>query len=194
MWRTNNSMLLGDVLSVTTAIRTLMRGGASFEVVPEKMAGRLALRGRNVMRFGSVADSREVSLDLEGTPYFVRYDPALLEFVIAGRPGSVSAGKSYVSKRGPDGYIYGLLTVMPTEGAPARRTVIASGVTSGSTQAAQEFFASADRLRDLKRRFQTQGLPGFPPSYQVIVKCVVDNSVLVSYEYESHAVFPGKRR
>lgn len=64
MYRTDNSLLLGDALAATVAVRTLTLLGASFEVLPEKLAGHPALRGRNVMRFGSLSDSHEVALDL----------------------------------------------------------------------------------------------------------------------------------
>jgi hypothetical protein len=34
-----------------------------------------------------------------------------------------------------------------------------------------EYFASASALRDLRQRFAREGISGFPPAYQVVVKC-----------------------
>ena len=66
--------------------------------------------------------------------------------------------------------------------------VVFSGITSAGTQGAAEFFASAHSLRHLRSIFAREGINGFPPAYQVVVKCTCNNMLLVSYEYRLHKV------
>ena len=42
-----------------------------------------------------------------------------------------------------------------------------------------------ERLRTI---FAKEGIRGFPPAYQVVVKCKFSNMLLVSYEYYFHRV------
>lgn len=189
MWRTNNSMLLGDAMAGALAVSTLSSLGASFEVLPEKMAGPVALKGRNIMRFGSPTDSRDIALELKRARFSIYYDPGELEEVVTDRvPGTPGATK-YVSSRQLGGFYYAILTVMPSEDSGSRhRTVIASGVSSGGAHAAMQYFSSVEHLRELKSRFAAQGLHGFPPAYQVILKYVIQNAVSVRFVYENHVV------
>jgi hypothetical protein len=194
MWRTNNSMLLGDALAAAIGTRTLSQLGASFELLPEKSAGRVALRGRNIFRFGSPTDTKEVALDLARARYTIRYDPARLEEVITDQPPGRSSPADFVSQRAIGGrsygLMYGLLTVIPTEGSDRRhRTAIVSGVSSACAHGAMEFFTSAAHLRTLKQRFAAEGHTTFPDAYQVVIRCTVENSTLITYDYEKHAIF-----
>lgn len=130
MYRTDNSLLLGDALAATVAVRTLTLLGASFEVLPEKLAGHPALRGRNVMRFGSPSDSHEVALDLSRAAFSIRYDPSIPDEVVTNKTPGTPGAEVFRPKRGSDGYSYALLTVMPAEDSASDRIVIASGISS----------------------------------------------------------------
>jgi hypothetical protein len=95
-----------------------------------------------------------------------------------------------IGKSGELSTLYGLVTVLPSEGFAdkAKRTVIFSGAGSPGTQGAMEFFSSAERMKELKARFVKSGLRGFPLSYQVVVKCTTSGFRLLSTEYQSHTV------
>jgi len=53
-----------------------------------------------------------------------------------------------------------------------------------------EFFCSPVHMRQLKERFLAAGLSGFPPTYQVVVRCKTSGLRLLSYEYAAHVVIP----
>ena len=186
MWRTTNSTLLGVTLGVAGAVRTLASLGASFEVIPEKVAGQLALRGRNIMRFGSPLDSSEIAFDLSRVPFSISFDPSIGEEVISGKPSGKPV-RVFIPKRDRD-MTYGLLTVMPTDDSSGSRTVIGSGISSAGTHAAIEFFRSPRHLRELKSRLNAEGYRSFPRAYQVIVQCVAMNSVEINFTYVAHFV------
>ncbi len=86
--------------------------------------------------------------------------------------------------------LYGLITVLPSEGVAdkPKRTVIFSGAGSPGSQGAMEFFSTEEKMKDLKARFLRAGLPGFPSSYQVVVKCTTSGFRLLSTEYQSHTI------
>ena len=69
-----------------------------------------------------------------------------------------------------------------------RRTMIVSGVSQVGVQGAMEFFASPERLAELKSRFQADGLPGFPKAYQLVVQCTAEDSLPLSCGYAAHYV------
>jgi hypothetical protein len=76
--------------------------------------------------------------------------------------------------------------VVPSPGAKNKeRTVILSGITSVGSQAAAEFFASAHDLQALRKRFPSDA---FPAAYQVVVRCKSNDTLLISEDYEVHAV------
>ena len=69
------------------------------------------------------------------------------------------------------------------------RTLSLTGTgSSAAIQGAVEFFCSADRMRDLKRRLGGS----FPPNYQVVIKCTTSRGRLIAYEYERHVVVEKK--
>jgi hypothetical protein len=79
--------------------------------------------------------------------------------------------------------------VVPSPGAKSgQRTVVLSGITSVGTQGAAEFLASPVDLDALHKQFRAEGLAGFPAGYQVVVHCKSQDTLLISEEYESHAV------
>jgi hypothetical protein len=80
-----------------------------------------------------------------------------------------------------------LITATDLEGKP-KRTVVVSGSASAGVQAAVEFFCSPVRMQEMKARFLAAGLKGFPPVYQVVVRCKTSGVRLLSYEYAGHVV------
>ncbi|MFN0121059.1 MAG: hypothetical protein ACKV2V_11215 [Blastocatellia bacterium] len=86
--------------------------------------------------------------------------------------------------------VYGLITVLPSEGATdsAQRTIILSGVTSAGMQAAAEFFASPSGLLAFPRKLQAAGQAQLPRAYQVVVKVHSDSILPLSFQYEMHRV------
>jgi hypothetical protein len=186
----DNSVQMGQVSSVVTLSNMLHAGRVRYQVLPERAARVTTMRGRNVMLIGDPQDSEAAALYLENAPITMVYDEAAEDLVIRDRrPGQ---GRSYIPKRGADKRyteVYGLVTVVPTPGAAGdQRTVVMSGLTSVGSQGAAEFFSSAKSMAALLERFHKEGLPGFPSSYQVVVHCNSRDTLLLSTEYETHAV------
>ena len=187
----DNSVQMGQVYGVLTLVNTLHEGHVRYQVLPERAARVTTMRGRNVILIGEPQDSEAARLYLEKAPIAMEYDPAVEDVVIRDhRPG---VGRVYVPKRGPDkrySEVYGLITVTPTPGAAGdQRSVILSGLTSVGSQGAAEFFSSPKAMRGLLDRLRQEGYSGFPPAYQVVVHCNSSDTLLLSAEYQAHAVF-----
>ena len=43
-------------------------------------------------------------------------------------------------------------------------------------------------MRELKQRFEKEGINGFPNAYQVVIKGRTDGLLLLSYKYVAHRV------
>jgi hypothetical protein len=184
----DNSIQMGHMGALITLTGVLQSHGATFQVLPERSAPVSALRGRTAILIGDPQDSSATTEMLQKTPLTIDYDSTLDDLVIRDR----RQHRDLAPKRGDDKRytdVFGLITVMPAPGALAdQRLVIVSGITSVGTQGAAEFFASPRELEALRRRFMSQGLPGFPAAYQVVVHCKSNDTLLVSAEYESHVV------
>jgi hypothetical protein len=186
---TDNVLGVGTMNAVVTATTTLRSLGAGYQILPERVATLSALRGRNAILFGAPVDSEAISRSMESTPLTVDFEPSIREFVIRDR----TAGTWITPRKDANGDfsdVYGLVTVLNTRDSDQGRLgmTILSGITSAGTQGAAEYFASARSLRKLRAIFAREGISGFPPAYQVVVKCTFNNMLLVSYEYYSHRV------
>ncbi len=183
----DNSVQMGHMGAVITLMGVLQPRGAGFEVLPERSAPVTAMRGRNVILIGDPQNSAAAAGFLEKTPFTIDYDAQKQDLVILDR----RSGRSWVPQRGPDKRFsdaFGLITVFPSPGAKSdQRTVVLSGITSVGTQGAAEFFASAREMDALRKHFQKDGLSGFPPSYQVVVHCKSNDTLLISEDYQAHA-------
>ncbi len=191
MQTTMNTFLVGDTLAAVRAARFLSASNADVHVLPEWGVRPLALRGRNLLLIGSPNYSPYAARILRGTPFSVRYDPVKREEVIAD--GAPEAGGVHVFRPKRDEFgdlsqVYGLLTVLPSNGSPdgRQRTVVFSGITSAGPQAAMEFFSSEPSMRDLQARFARDGYSNLPPAYQVVVRCGVDRALALTSMYEAH--------
>ena len=70
--------------------------------------------------------------------------------------------------------------------------LIFSGITSVGTQGAAEFFSQPQGLSVLRARLQAEGYKSFPKSYQVVVRCVSSDTLLLSTDYAAHRVIANR--
>jgi hypothetical protein len=176
------------MLGALSVARTLDSLGASYQVIPDRVRYLTSMRDRNVVLFGDANLESGVAKLLERGVFKFKYDIAAKDFAVVD-------GKTLSFAPSPDkpGHLrdyYGLLTVMPSDGAPggAKRTVVLAGANSAGCQGAAEFFSSARNLKDLRERFAKEGIDGFPKAYQVVVKSRTDGMTLLSASYAAHAV------
>ena len=175
--------------AIVIASNTIRALGGDTEILPERASMMSALHGRNVVLFGAPVDSTLISQLLEKTPLTVDYDEHAKEFVIRDRAN----GQILVPETTADDdfrYVYGLITVLNTrESAHGRLGMIVfSGITSVGTHGAAEYFASQRSLKTLMDAFAKSGVNRWPAAYQVVVKCKIENLLLVSEEYQTHRI------
>jgi len=193
MHTTQDVFLFGDSLAATSAVQLLSQAGALPHVEPEQNLQAFALRGRNVLLIGSPNYSPLAARFLMNAPFSVHYDPITREEVVSDGPPERGAKRVFRPEHDNLGRLtraYGLVTVLPSQlgGEPGAQTVIFSGITSAGPQAALEFFRSPNGLRLLESKLQKDGLHGFPPAYQVVVRCGLDHNLALNWEYETHQV------
>ena len=186
---TDNVLGVGTMNAVVAAVNTLKAMGTSYQILPERVATISALRGRNAILFGAPVDSEAITRTLQAAPLTVDYEPSVKEFVVRDR----TTGRMIVPKKDANGDfvdVYGLVTVLSTRDSDRGRlgVVVFSGITSAGTHGAAEFFSSPRALRNLRAVLAKEGIHGFPPAYQVVVKCTFSNMLLLAYEYDSHKV------
>jgi hypothetical protein len=147
------------------------------------------LRRRNVILFGAPAYSPAVAHFLEKCPLQVSYLDAIVG--AATEPSRARWGLRR-DQRQRLTEVFGLITVLPGESTDNRQTriFIFSGVNSAGTQAAAEFFSSAEHLNELKRELKKAGYDAFPPAYQVVVRAETDDSILLKFHYEAFRIIP----
>ena len=190
MTLTDNMVGVGTMNAAVAVALTLKSLGTGYQILPERVATLAALRGRNSILFGLPADSDAINRTMEKTPLIVDYEPTVKEFVVRDR----ISGRILVPERNPGGdftAVYGLITVLHPRDSDrgGMGMLIFSGITSGGTQGAAEFFTSARSLRKLRGMFAHEGVNGFPAAYQVVVRCAFDNLLLLNVEYYSHRIF-----
>ena len=190
MTLTDNMVGVGTMNAAVAVVIALKSLGATYQILPERVATLAALRGRNSILFGLPADSDAISRTMEKTPLIVDYEPSVKEFVIRDR----ISGRILVPERNSGGdftAVYGLITVLHPRDSDRGGIgmLIFSGITSGGTQGAAEFFTSPRSLLKLRGMFAREGVNGFPAAYQVVVRCAFDNLLLLNVEYYSHRIF-----
>ncbi len=194
MHRLDGAAQVGVIAGVAACTNTFGKFRSSYQVLLERSAPLAALPRRNVIHFGSPEYSNNITALLEKTPFTLRFDAGSRSFAVVARDGEDSKQQVYLPKfsvgRGMV-ELYGLITVMPSANSPEGkfRTVVFSGTNSVGSQAAAEFFSSPPHLQKLRERFAELRQTGFPPAYQVVVRCHSDNYQLVSYEFEALRVF-----
>ena len=186
------SVPLAELAAVATLAKTRVAAGGSYQILPESEAPLPALLGRDSFLIGTPVNSRAATILLGSQPLTIGFN-ASNEFAIMDQRQPAGKNELYVAQPRGDpvpSTLYGLLTVISASDSTgkATRTVVVTGTGSPGVQAAVEYFCSRDRMRELKARFAAAGLPGFPPNYQVVVRCQTEGIRLLSYAYESHVI------
>jgi len=187
-----NTTTLGALGAVVAASNRLQTFGVQSQILPERTAPLASFRNRNVILVGDPLTSFAASQLLNSSRLTIALDPTTKRMAIRDR--TLPSGSAPVFTRASAQFgateVFGLLTVRPTDAAPGqhRRTLIVTGLSNVGVQGAMEFFASPERMRDLKQRLQKEGQPGFPDSYQVVVRCSAQDSLPLTCEYAAHYV------
>ncbi|HKE20808.1 MAG TPA: hypothetical protein VKB88_00370 [Bryobacteraceae bacterium] len=186
------SVPLAELAAAATFTNLRTAFGGTYQILPESEAPVAALRGRNGVLIGSGTNSQAATVLLRNLPFTIDYNGSD-QFAVFDQRKPAGANQIFVSQ--PSGEpvpstAYGLLTVITSTdlAGKAKRTLVLSGSASPGVQAAAEFFCSPWRMSGIKDRFQAAGIKGFPPTYQVVVRCKTSGVRLISYEYASHAV------
>jgi hypothetical protein len=188
----DNSVQMGHAESVAIASTTLSLMGRTFQILPERSASAPALRGRSVILIADPQNSTTAANLLANTPLTLDFDPGVQDVVVRDRVGA--AHTVWAGKRGPDlryTEVYGLISMLPGQGETtggAHRTLIFSGITSVGAHGAADFFSKPDGLNVFLRRLSSEGYSTFPSAYQIVVRCVSGDTLLVSTEYVTHRV------
>jgi hypothetical protein len=185
---TSGPVRLGEVFGLIAAVRTLERMGAEFQIVAERSISLPALRDRNLLLLANPDYSFAAKALLDRAFWTIGYDPATRERVVRPSRAAAAAGKVFVPARRADEIlkeVFGLLTVLPSEGSGSSTTVLVSCTNAAGCQAALEFFSSAQSMRDLLGRF---GQGEFPDAYQVVIRCRVHISQAITGTYEDHVI------
>ena len=183
-----NLGVVGGVAAVASALHSQ---GVQYQILPERSAPLASFRNRNVILFGDPLNSFAAAQLLSRGRLTVMQDPATNRLVIRDRQKPLSDPPAFSRREGRPGdpaQVYGLLTALPSDGTSGR-TLIVSGVSQVGIQGAMEFFATPERLQDLKNHFrQDDGLSSFPKAYQLVVRCTAEDSLPLSCGYAAHYV------
>jgi hypothetical protein len=185
---TNNSLLWGDAVGTVAVGRVLTAAGVNWEVWPTRVAGEPLLQGRNAILFGRPEYSKIAARLLDKTPFTVEFNQEIEEYAVLER----DSRHWWMPQFGADDYaevVYGLLTVLPSEGAQARdvRTVLLTGTNSAGTQAAAEYFSSPADMGALRSRFRDGR---FPVAYQVVIRARANSTIALDRSYVQHREIP----
>ncbi|MEZ5357116.1 MAG: hypothetical protein R2762_31135, partial [Bryobacteraceae bacterium] len=186
---TPNSLLWGDAMGTVTVARVLTLAGVTWEVMPNRVAGGPLLKRRNALVFGRPEYSREAGQLLANTPLTVDFNSEVREYAVYDRESKRWFIPSYRDNDYAN-VVYGLITVLPSEGAPGGefRTVLLTGSNSAGIQAAAEYFSSARQMAALRDRLAGSA---FPPGYQVVVRATANSTIPLDLYFETfRAVSP----
>lgn len=181
-------------LSAAAAVSSMLSvSGAAYATMPEWAVQPRAIHENGLVVIGAPSYTEYLARILKVTPYAIWFDPAVNMEVLGPRSGV--NGHTYRPKRNPQtnrySTVYGLITVLPSQpghSRPERMLVFAGFSGSPGAQGAIDFFRSPAALRDLEHRFRREGYNGFPPAYQVVVRCGVDTETALNAVYEAHVV------
>jgi hypothetical protein len=181
------SIPLGELSAAATLASTRTAFGGGYQILPESEAPLTAVLGRNSALFGTPVNSKATTVLLRTVPLTIGFTPAD-EFAVIDQRKPPGQGIVYTPS-GSDpspATQYGLFTVLTGTdhaGKPRRTLQLTGTGTSAALQSAVEFFCSAASMRALRER-----MGGFPPNYQVVVRCTISGMRLISYRYETHVI------
>jgi hypothetical protein len=188
----DTSPYLGDAMAAVTAARTLTSLGIAFQAVPTKNLYVPAFGSKNLIVIGTPEYSGTVRRILARTPLDIRVDPAFGKNVVLERDLRSGTVRRYVARPagGSQKATYGLITAVPSEGSAdfGNRTLLVSGTSAAAAHGAMEYFSNRKMLEELEAKFRSGGRTTFPPAFQVIVRCVEVNDLMVSFAYEAHRI------
>lgn len=190
----DNSPHFGDVLGAIKAIRLIEGSRGRVELFPERLVRTSTLAERNAVVFGVPYKSEGARKLIEGGAFDFVYAPSSRDIAISElRPGA--APRLHTMRR--DGAnlrteSYAVVTVLSRQPNKTRssRTIVFSADPSAGSAAAVDYMSNPDQLRQLERRLIEQGLSGFPPSFQVLLRCRVDDNMPLVADYVSHHRLP----
>ncbi len=180
----DNSVQVGHMAAVVEIAGILRLAGTVYQILPERSAPAAAFRGRNVVVIGDPQNSDAAARILEKLPLTIDFDPGVQDLVVRER----GTARKWIPKRGRDKRYteaYGLITVLAGEDNAGTRVLVLSGITSVGTHGAAEFFSKPESLSVLRRHLNVSRLPA---SYQVVVRCASNDTLLLSTEYAAHRV------
>lgn len=123
---TVNALPFGDAQAAVALAGRLTRLNAPVNVVSERMLSVAAIRTRNVFLIGAPEESGAARKLLERAELTATYAPAISEYVIASRGNSEPLYAPTRDTHRTVSAMYGLITVLPSEGAADNRTVVFS--------------------------------------------------------------------
>ena len=172
-----------------SVVKLLAAAGVTVTAMPERLLGPASLKQRNAVLIGTPEYSTIIGQLLDRTPLTIGFSATERVRAVVDHKTGVPVYLRTPVVGGIATFDYGLITVLHSEGAAAgdRKTVILSGLSAASAAGAAEYFCSAPRLLELRKRFQRDGLPGFPSSFQVVVRCNAD-TLTTDSRYETHRV------
>ena len=187
---TEHSTRLGEAFALARASQVLEAAAAQPHIMTTSMISSAAFSGRNLMLVGSPDFDGAARKLLERAAFTAGWDHIARDVAVLRTAPAGKQPRSFLPVRDGKHQVtlsYGLVSVMPSEGSAGgrQRTIVVSGLTSSGTHGAMEYFASPYHLSELRGKF---GASGFPPAYQVVVRCVSSADRLVSYHYAAHAV------
>ena len=188
MYPSTNAIQMGYVNGLVATTNVLQNANATFSILPERIVSLPSLRNRNVVLFGAPQDSEIIKEMMAGTAFQFGYSPT---FDLVINKDGKEQYHLITHEKAKEAYTtYGLITVMPSMGSESgqKQTVILSGITSVGAQGAAEFFSSPNHMRQALDHLGNQKKLGFPPSYQILVRCEGSNTLLMSFEYADSAI------
>jgi len=179
------SIPLGELSAAATLASTRTAFGGGYQILPESEAPLTALLGRNGALFGTPVNSKSATVLLKTLPLSIGFTPSD-EFAVIDQRKPPGGNILYTPSGTDPATHYGMLTVLTGTdhaGKPRRTLELTGTGTASALQGAVEFFCSASSMRELRAH-----MGGFPPNYQVVIRCTVSGLRLISYHYETHVI------
>jgi hypothetical protein len=179
------SIPLGELSAAVTLASTRVGFGGGYQILPESEAPLTAVLGRNGALFGTPVNSKAATVLLKTLPLSIGIT-ASDGFAVIDQRKPPASNILYTPSGTDPSTVYGLLTVLTgtDHSGKTRRTLELTGTgTASALQGAVEFFCSASSMRELRAR-----MGGFPPNYQVVIRCTASGLRLISYHYETHVI------
>lgn len=164
-----HSPLWGDAAAASLLSRFLGSCGVLTEVTPSARIHPVALRERNFIVIGRPEYTATAGALLPEDGLAIEYSPADRLVGIHNRAPKPRESAWWFATGGLR-HNFGLITVLTSDSASHRRTLMFAGINSDGAEAGARFFTSPDKLEDLAQRFQKLGYRDWPPRYQIVVR------------------------